>query len=141
MYIIKPDVERPDREPVETFEEIPSTTVSNVTGNVGLAMDASLRPVYGGVEMAGTAVTMKAAPSDSLIIYRTITLTEPGDALTIGRDGYAGTDHADKLMCTSCQVDGLAELIIDDAYRNSHEIVEIEFPMHGHGVNPQGPLK
>nr|WP_241768004.1 hypothetical protein [Haloferax sp. ATB1] len=40
------DVERPDRELVEAFEEIPSTIVSDVTGNIGLTMDAGLRPAY-----------------------------------------------------------------------------------------------
>ncbi|WP_455768362.1 RraA family protein, partial [Haloferax volcanii] len=67
--------------------------VSDVTGNIGLTMDAGLRPAYDGVEMAGTAVTVKAAPGDNLIIHKAITLTEPGDVLIIDCDGYTDTGH------------------------------------------------
>jgi len=141
MHTIEPDVERPDRELVEAFEEIPSTIVSDVTGNVGLTMDAGLRPAYDGVEMAGTAVTVKAAPGDNLIIHKAITLAEPGDVLIIDCDGYTDTGHVGELMCTSCQANGLAGLVIDGAYRDSREIAEMEFPVYGRGVNPQGPLK
>ncbi|ELK55771.1 MULTISPECIES: 4-carboxy-4-hydroxy-2-oxoadipate aldolase/oxaloacetate decarboxylase [Haloferax] len=141
MHTIEPDVERPDRELVEAFEEIPSTIVSDVTGNIGLTMDAGLRPAYDGVEMAGTAVTVKAAPGDNLIIHKAITLTEPGDVLIIDCDGYTDTGHVGELMCTSCQANGLAGLVIDGAYRDSREIAEMEFPVYGRGVNPQGPLK
>ncbi|AKU06726.1 MULTISPECIES: 4-carboxy-4-hydroxy-2-oxoadipate aldolase/oxaloacetate decarboxylase [Haloferax] len=141
MHTIEPDVERPDRELVEAFEEIPSTIVSDVTGNIGLTMDAGLRPAYEGVEMAGTAVTVKAAPGDNLIIHKAITLTEPGDVLIIDCDGYTDTGHVGELMCTSCQANGLAGLVIDGAYRDSREIAEMEFPVYGRGVNPQGPLK
>ncbi|EMA01633.1 4-carboxy-4-hydroxy-2-oxoadipate aldolase/oxaloacetate decarboxylase [Haloferax denitrificans] len=141
MHTIEPDVERPDRELVEAFEEIPSTIVSDVTGNIGLTMDAGLRPAYDGVEMAGTAVTVKAAPGDNLIIHKAITLAEPGDVLIIDCDGYTDTGHVGELMCTSCQANGLAGLVIDGAYRDSREIAEMEFPVYGRGVNPQGPLK
>ncbi|POG53731.1 MULTISPECIES: 4-carboxy-4-hydroxy-2-oxoadipate aldolase/oxaloacetate decarboxylase [Haloferax] len=141
MHTIEPDVERPDRELVEAFEEIPSTIVSDVTGNIGLTMDAGLRPAYDGVEMAGTAVTVKAAPGDNLIIHKAITMTEPGDVLIIDCDGYTDTGHVGELMCTSCQANGLAGLVIDGAYRDSREIAEMEFPVYGRGVNPQGPLK
>ncbi|RDZ37102.1 MULTISPECIES: 4-carboxy-4-hydroxy-2-oxoadipate aldolase/oxaloacetate decarboxylase [unclassified Haloferax] len=141
MHTIELDVERPDRELVEAFEEIPSTIVSDVTGNIGLTMDAGLRPAYDGVEMAGTAVTVKAAPGDNLIIHKAITLTEPGDVLIIDCDGYTDTGHVGELMCTSCQANGLAGLVIDGAYRDSREIAEMEFPVYGRGVNPQGPLK
>ncbi|RDZ65662.1 dimethylmenaquinone methyltransferase [Haloferax sp. Atlit-12N] len=141
MHTIEPDVERPDHELVEAFEEIPSTIVSDVTGNIGLTMDAGLRPAYDGVEMAGTAVTVKAAPGDNLIIHKAITMTEPGDVLIIDCDGYTDTGHVGELMCTSCQANGLAGLVIDGAYRDSREIAEMEFPVYGRGVNPQGPLK
>ncbi|MGB9957526.1 4-carboxy-4-hydroxy-2-oxoadipate aldolase/oxaloacetate decarboxylase [Haloferax prahovense] len=141
MHTIEPDVERPDRELVEAFEEIPSTIVSDVTGNIGLTMDAGLRPAYDGVEMAGTAVTVKAAPGDNLIIHKAITMAEPGDVLIIDCDGYTDTGHVGELMCTSCLANGLAGLVIDGAYRDSREIAEMEFPVYGRGVNPQGPLK
>nr|WP_241768118.1 hypothetical protein [Haloferax sp. ATB1] len=61
--------------------------------------------------------------------------------LIIDCDGYTDTGHVGELMCTSCQANGLAGLVIDGAYRDSREIAEMEFPVYGRGVNPQGPLK
>ena len=141
MHTIEHDVERPDREVVEAFEAVPSTIVSDVTGNVGLTMDSGIRPAYEGVEMAGTAITVKAAPGDNLIIHRAITMAEPGDVLVVDCDGYTDVGHVGELMCTSCRANGLAGLVIDGGYRDSREIAEMEFPVYGRGVNPQGPLK
>lgn len=141
MHTIEHDIDRPDREVVEAFESVPSTIVSDVTGNVGLTMDSGIRPAFDGVEVAGTAVTVNAAPGDNLIIHKAITMTEPGDVLVIDCDGYTGTGHVGELMCASCQATGLAGLVIDGGYRDSREIAEMEFPVYGRGVNPQGPLK
>ncbi|WP_227378816.1 4-carboxy-4-hydroxy-2-oxoadipate aldolase/oxaloacetate decarboxylase [Haladaptatus halobius] len=141
MHTIDDHVERPDREIVEAFEEVPSTIVSDVTGNIGLTMDAGIRPAYDGIEMAGTAITVKAAPGDNLIIHKAITMAEPGDVLVIDCNGYTDTGHIGELMCNSCQANDLAGLVIDGAYRDKREITEMGFPVYGRGVNPQGPLK
>ena len=141
MHTIEPDVERPDRDVVAAFEEIPSTIVSDVTGNVGRTMDAGLSPASDGVDLAGTAVTVKAAPGDNLIIHKAITMASPGDVLVIDCDGYTGVGHVGELMCESCRANDLAGLVIDGGYRDSREIAEMDFPVYGRGVNPQGPLK
>lgn len=141
MHTIDDHVERPDREIVEAFEEVPSTIASDVTGNIGLTMDAGIRPAYDGIEMAGTAITVKAAPGDNLIIHKAITMAEPGDVLVIDCNGYTDTGHIGELMCNSCHANDLAGLVIDGAYRDKREIAEMEFPVYGRGVNPQGPLK
>ncbi|MDS0293689.1 4-carboxy-4-hydroxy-2-oxoadipate aldolase/oxaloacetate decarboxylase [Halogeometricum luteum] len=141
MHTVEHDVDRPDSDVVAAFKDVPSTIVSDVTGNVGLTMDSGLRPAYDGVEMAGTAVTVNASPGDNLIIHKAITMAEPGDVLVIDCNGYTETGHIGELMCTSCQANDLAGIIIDGAYRDSREIAEMEFPMYGRGVNPQGPLK
>lgn len=141
MHTIEYDVERPDSDIVESFKEVPSTIVSDVTGNIGLTMDSGIRPAYNGVEMAGTAITVKASPGDNLIIHKAITMADPGDVLVIDCNGYTDTGHIGELICNSCQANGLAGLVIDGGYRDSREIAEMEFPVYGRGINPQGPLK
>lgn len=141
MHTIEHEVERPDRGVVEAFEEIPSTIVSDVTGNIGLTMDAGMTPAYDDIDMAGTAITVNASPGDNLIIHKAITMAEPGDVLVIDCNGYTDTGHIGELMCESCKANDLAGLVIDGAYRDSREIREMGFPVYGRGVNPQGPLK
>lgn len=141
VHTVNPDIQRPDREVVEAFEDVPSTIASDVTGNVGFEMDAGIEPAYDGIDVAGTAVTVKAAPGDNLIIHKAITLAEPGDILVINCDGYTSTGHIGELMCTSCQANGLAGIVIDGGYRDRRELGEMEFPVYGRGTNPRGPLK
>lgn len=141
MHTIETDVDRPDPELVSAFEGVPSSIVSDVTGNVGVAMDAGIGPVYRGAETAGTAVTVKAVPGDNLIIHRAITMAEPGDVLVIDGDGYTGTAYLGELMCASCQAQGLAGVVIDGAIRDRADVAEMDFPLYARGVNPQGPFK
>ncbi|ADB59719.1 Dimethylmenaquinone methyltransferase [Haloterrigena turkmenica DSM 5511] len=141
MHAIEHDVERPDRDVVSAFEEIPSTIVSDVTGNIGLSMDSGLQPAYNDIEMAGSAITVNASPGDNLIIHKAITMAEPGDVLVIDSEGYTETGHFGELMCKSCQVNGICGIVIDGAYRDSKAIGEMEFPVYGRGTHPRGPLK
>ena len=141
MHTIECDIERPDPELLREFKGIPSTIVSDVMGNTGVTMDSGIRPSQRGVEMAGAAVTVKAAPGDNLIIHKAITVAEPDDVLVIDCNGYTDTGHVGELMCRSCHANGLAGLVIDGGYRDEREIGELRFPVYGRGVNPQGPLK
>lgn len=141
MHTVESNVDRPDRDVVSAFESIPSSIASDVTGNVGLAMDSGIKPIYSGVETAGTALTVKAAPGDNLIIHKAITMAEPGDLLVIDANGYVETGHAGELMCASCKAHDLAGIVIDGAIRDRRDIAEMEFPVYARGVHPQGPLK
>lgn len=141
MHTIEHDVQRPDRDVVSAFEGIPSTIVSDVTGNVGLTMDSGINPAYEGAETAGTAITVKAAPGDNLIIHKAITMAEPGDILVIDADGFTETGHLGELMCKSCQVNKLAGIVIDGSIRDRQAIAEMEFPVYARGTHPRGPLK
>lgn len=141
MHTVEPVIERPDRSVVSAFEDVPSTIVSDVTGNIGLAMDSGLEPAYSGIGMAGTAVTVNAAPGDNLIIHKAITVAEPGDVLVVDCNGYTETGHMGELMCRSCMANGLAGVVLDGSFRDQREIAEMEFPMYARGTHPQGPLK
>jgi 4-hydroxy-4-methyl-2-oxoglutarate aldolase len=141
MHTVETSVNRPESEIVSGFEGVPSSIVSDVTGNVGLAMDSGMKPIYNGAELAGTAITVKASPGDNLIIHKAITLAEPGDVLVIDANGYLETGHLGELMCTSCKANDLAGIVIDGAIRDRKEIEEMGFPVYARGVHPQGPLK
>lgn len=141
VHTIEPDIERPDRDVVSAFEDVPSTIVSDVTGNVGLTMSSGIEPVYNGATTAGTAVTVNGSPGDNLIIHKAITVAEPGDLLVIDCDGYTETGHLGELMCTSCQANDLAGIVLDGSVRDSEDIAEMEFPVYARGTHPRGPLK
>jgi len=141
MHTIRHDIDRPDGETVATFEGLPSSAVSDAMGRDRRAMDAGIEPIAGDTQLVGTALTVKASPGDNLIIHKAISMAEPGDVLVIDGDGYVGTAYLGELMCTSCQANGLAGIVIDGAIRDRAEIAAMRFPVYARGVHPQGPLK
>lgn len=141
MHTVHTEIERPDRDVVAAFEGIPSSVASDVTANVRVAMDSEIKPVYAGVDLAGSAVTVKAEPGDNLIIHKAITVARPGDVLVIDANGYVETGHVGELMCASCKANDLAGLVIDGAVRDVADLVDMEFPVYARGIHPQGPLK
>lgn len=141
MHTVNHNIERPDSELVSAFKGVPSSIVSDVTGNVRFAMDSGIKPVYEGADLAGSAVTVKVEPGDNLIIHKAITMAEPGDVLVIDANGYVETAHLGELMCASCKAHDLAGIVIDGAIRDRIDIAEMEFPVYARGVHPQGPLK
>ena len=141
MHQVREDIDRPIPETVSQFEGVPSSIISDVTGNVGRTMDSGMKPIYRECSVHGTAITVKAAPGDNLIIHKAITLASPGDVLVIDANGYTETGHAGELMCRSCKANGLAGLVIDGAVRDRRGIEAIDFPVYSRGVHPQGPLK
>lgn len=141
MHSVESDVDRPDSEIVSGFEGVPAAVVSDVTGNVGLAMDSGIDPVYRGAETAGTALTVKAEPGDNLIIHRAITVAEPGDVLVVDGGGYVETAFVGELMCASCAAHDVAGMVVDGAVRDRDEVAAMDFPLYARGVNPEGPRK
>jgi len=141
MHTVESDITRPDRDTVAAFEDVPSTVAADATGNVGRSLDSGIEPLYDGIELAGTALTVKASPGDNLIVHKAITMARPGDVLVVDADGYLETGHVGELMCTSCQANDLAGLVIDGAVRDSQGITAMEFPVYARGTHPQGPYK
>ncbi|WP_152043221.1 4-carboxy-4-hydroxy-2-oxoadipate aldolase/oxaloacetate decarboxylase [Salinigranum salinum] len=141
MSLINPDVDRLDRELVESFEGIPTAILSDVLGARAAVMDSGIDPIYSGIEMAGTALTVKAVPGDNLIIHKAITVAEPGDVIVIDGKGYTETAYLGELMSASCEAHDLSGIIVDGAIRDRAEIEEIGFPVYARGVHPKGPLK
>ena len=141
MHTIEENVAHPDRELLSAFEGVPSSIVSDVTGNVGRAMESRISPVYSGVELAGSALTVKAVPGDNLIIHKAITMAQPGHVLVIDGSGYTETAFLGELMCASCQAHGVAGIVIDGAVRDRADIAEMGFPVYARGTHPQGPFK
>jgi 4-hydroxy-4-methyl-2-oxoglutarate aldolase len=141
MSQINPDVDRLDRELVESFEGIPTAILSDVLGARAAVMDSGIDPIYSGIEMTGTALTVKAVPGDNLIIHKAITVAEPGDVIVIDGKGYTETAYLGELMSASCEANGLSGIVVDGAIRDRAEIEEIGFPVYANGVHPKGPLK
>lgn len=141
MHRVKSEIDRPQAELVEPFEDIPSAIVSDVTSKYENTMSSDIEPLYDDVSMAGTAITVKTYPGDNLMVHKALTLAEPGDVLVIDANAYTEAGLVGELMSTSCKEQGLNGTIIDGAARDVEEIEELGYPVYARGVSPKGSYK
>lgn len=141
MHRIVKEIDRLSPEFTSEFSGIPTSILSDVTGNTGITMDSGMNPLSPDVPLAGSALTVNASPGDNLIIHKAITLAEPGDVLVIDGDGYVETAFIGDLMAETCKVQGIRGVVVDGAVRDKSDIRSLEYPVYARGIHPEGPNK
>lgn len=141
MHRIRTDIDRLSPDFTNEFAGIPTSILSDVTGNTGITMESEITPVSPDVSLAGSALTVNAAPGDNLIIHKAITLAEPGDVLVVDGDGFTETAFIGDLMAETCKVQGIRGVVIDGAVRDKSDIQKLDYPVYARGINPEGPDK
>src|SRR5713226_2607994 len=138
--MINATIQRPPREIVQGFSNLLqydsiTCAISDCLGRFN-AMTADMRPLFDGIRLAGTAVTVKTLASDLAAAFKAIDICQPGDVIVI--DSHASTNTAfwGENMTMSALNRGVAAAVIDGACRDVEEIRKIKFPVICKGIVP-----
>jgi len=138
--VIIESIKRAPAEIVEGFRELfrydsVTCAISDCLGRFN-AMTSDMKPVYEGIRVVGTAVTVKALASDLAAAIKAIDLCKPGDVVVIDSHGSVDTAFWGENMSMSARNRGAVAAVVDGACRDVEEIRKLKFPVVCKGFVP-----
>ena len=109
-------------------------------GRVGL-MAPALRPIYAGVQVSGTAVTVLLQPGDNWMLHVAAEQIRPGDVVVAAVTAACSDGFFGELLATSFKARGARALVIDGGCRDVKALTALGFPVWSRAISARGTVK
>ncbi|NLY50921.1 MAG: RraA family protein [Firmicutes bacterium] len=133
--------ERLPRTVVDGFKEIATPNIGDSMGRF-YAMHPRVKNIgRPGSKLVGSALTVKAAPGDNLMVHKAIDIAQEGDVIVVATGGDLSHSMLGEIMCRLAALRGIRGFVLDGAVRDVAAIRELGFPVFAAGSTPGGPYK
>lgn len=113
-----------------------SDNLSRLPGAVGL------RPFHGhGRTMVGTALTVRTASGDNLMIHKALDLVRPGQVIVVDGGGDTSRALIGEIMANIALSRGAAGFVLDGAVRDAAALAILDLPVFARTAIHRGPYK
>lgn len=139
IHVIK-HIQRPDAVLIEGFSHHGSATVHEAMGRFG-AMHHAIKPLARGMKVCGPAFTVKMQAGDNIMLLKAIKECQKGDVVVADGGRVLESGPFGELMALECSVKGVGGLVTTGSVRDTHEIIDMGFPVFSAAISIVGTVK